>query len=191
MDWIKRALLCCSVLVMSGCLLPDKYDATITLAANGAYEATLDGEGTMVLAYADYQKPNANKAALDKSMTDFEKQVNDKSYSIKHRGNALFDVKYREDGTLAKNGSKSMFFEFIKLSNSNGTYTIRLSEFNKGDQNGLKKGGLKSVGTICIKTDMTVLEHNADDKPGFFNKCYKWRDFNALSARTIVFKAKA
>jgi hypothetical protein len=180
-----------SALLLAGCLLPDKYDAEITLAPDGTFDASLKGEGTMVMGYLDYQKPNANKAALDKSMAEFEAEVNkDKGYAIKHKGNARFDVKYQDHGKVPQNVAAEIFFSFIKIAKTEDGYIVRSATAPKGDREKLSKAGITSVGTVCIKTDMTVVEHNADSTPWLFSKCYKWKDLDALSERSIKLRLK-
>lgn len=176
-----------AALLVSGCLLPDKYDAEISLSADGSFEARLDGEGTMVMGYFDYQKPNADKARLDRSMADFESEVNkDKAYAIKHKGNARFDVKYRQNGRVPESiAPAEIFFDFIKIGRTQDGYLIRSASADKAEQAKLRKAGITSVGNVCIKTDMKVAEHNADSGPWLFSKCYKWKDLDALSERGI------
>lgn len=187
MRGFARAVALGGALLVSGCLLPDKYDAEISLSADGSFEARLDGEGTMVMGYFDYLKPNADKARLDRSMADFETEVNkDKAYAVRHKGNARFDVKYRQKGKVPENiAPAEIFFDFIKISRTNDGYVIRSANADKAEQAKLRKAGVTSVGTVCIKTDMTVVEHNADSTPWLFSKCYKWKDLDALSERGI------
>lgn len=172
------------VLLAAGCLVPEKFASDATINKNRSYALTF--KGTMV--YLPYRMDKSKApgkdspeglAARDAAMTDIEKELltkeGDTFKKVKYVGNGVFDIEYAAAGELTEPyffpSHETQLVRFVP--EDDGTITIQGSGEEKNWAE-LKQFGVNVDGKFSLKTDATVVEHNARKTPGLFSKAYVW-----------------
>ncbi len=185
------AAVCVASLLLSGCYLPDKYKADVTIQPDGAFQIAFDGEASMVLYVAEARHMSAEKRAREEAnaANEAKRMVGkDGITAAEYLGDGRFKLSIHQEGTLAKTVDQNMFriyklpLDFATLQRDDaGRIVITNVQPKEKDIQQLKALGLSSKGDICVKTKAPVIEHNADSTPGVFSSCYAWKGFDLLS----------
>jgi len=165
--------------LLSGCLLPDRFDATLEV---GAERATLDYRGELVAmsAYADAAKltpaedEKAVREALDAVAADVRKDGGTVDYAPLGKGRAKAAVTWTQP--LPPVGEKTTFADLVAIRRqADGSLEIVTPALKDRDRAQLAKMGLgDAAGRLCVKTAGTVVESNAQTKPETAGGCWGW-----------------
>ena len=172
------ALLTC--LALCGCLVPDKYVATLSLS-NHAYSLEFIGKMHMAASYSDtYKQGTDNPRQLAASiMQEFARVISERPQS-KVETMPLDEHSF---------GTKFVYVSPYYLAEATGmfaftvngdTVTIISRPVSTKDMELLKQNNLSSKGSLCIKAAGTVLESNADKNATLIDMCNRW-ELNDLS----------
>jgi hypothetical protein len=176
----KRLTQCClclaACLAFHGCLVPDKYIATLSLS-NIGYSLDFIGKMHMAASYsATYQQGMDNPRQLAVSiMSEFERV-------IKERPQGTVETMLLDEHSF---GTKFVYVSPYYLAEATGMFAFTLNEggdtltvisrpISTKDTELLKQNNVTSKGTLCIKAFGTVLESNADKRATLIDMCHRW-----------------
>lgn len=155
--------------LLSGCLLPDRFDATLSV---GAERATLDYAGELVAVSAEDEA--ATRKALDEVAEDARKDGGTVEYAVLGKGRAKASVHWTQATPAV--GAKTSFADLVAIRRqADGALEIVTPALKDRDRAQLTKMGLgDAAGRLCVKTAGTVVESNARTKPDQPGGCHGW-----------------
>lgn len=165
--------------LLSGCLLPDRFEATLDL---GPQRATLDYRGELVVmpAYADAAKLSAAddekmvREALDAVAADVRHDGGSVDYAPLGKGRVKAVVVWTQ--ALPPVEGKTTFADLVAIRrHADGALEIVTPALTDRDRTQLTKMGLgDAAGRLCVTTTGTVVESNAPAKPEAAGGCHGW-----------------
>lgn len=166
------------VFLLSGCLIPEKFDADIDMATDGSY--SFNYSGSVVHGLAISQSNKAGKLTeRDEHQLKIEgdKLAKNQGFSrVVYRGNGRYDI----DVLLNKKpGEQLKMFDVFSVSTAkDGTITITTTSVKDKDMQAMTKFGLNVNGRLRVKLpkNAEVISHNATSTPYFFGMFgdYEW-----------------
>lgn len=169
------------VLLLTGCWIPESFQANVTVNKDGSYIFTYDGTLTHILALAAAKEGSLSQkdeAELKKEAEKIKREPGFKE--VKYLGKGRYKVFVEKSG---RHGESYYFLSkemkiFAVQPQKNGTVKITAVRPSKKDLNELKSIGAKIDGnlTVSVAKGVKVLKHNAQSEPkvfGFFGG-YKW-----------------
>ena len=159
---------------LCGCLVPDKYIATLSLS-NNAYSVEFIGKMHMAASYSDtYKQGTDNPKQLAASiMREFERV-------IKERPQSQVETMVLDEHSF---GTKFVYVSPYYLTEATGMFALTINgdtltlisrPISTKDLAFIKQNNLSSKGSICIKAFGKVLESNADKKATLIDMCNRW-----------------
>lgn len=156
--------------VLSGCYLPIRYDAEITIHRSGHYEFKFDGYLARIELFQDLNEGKISPAEEQKQIElikrDMGREKGVKEFKYIKKGH--FKVNWESKGDLLKVKSVSFFnpsSEYMLGINYNSKSRL-ISMSGKSltvkAKKKLDKMGLTSTGQIRVFTDAKVISHNAN-----------------------------
>jgi hypothetical protein len=166
------ACLCLSAL--SGCLVPDRYIATLSLSNTG-YSFEFIGKMHMAASYSETYKRGAdNPQQLAKAIiTEFERVIKERPQSgveTQPLSAHAFGTKFLYVSPYSLPEATGMFAFTV----DGDTLTAISRPVSSGDMDFLKEHKITSQGTLCVKAFGSVLESNADKSATLLNRCNEW-----------------
>ncbi len=168
----------CLCLWLSGCLVPDKYNAVLEVNSF-SYRFEFIGELRMMLLYTDdYKSGSLNLAP---SAEPLHKQiVNEFERVITERSLSRIEIEQSEPTTFKTSFGYTSSYAYPEASGlfnftvDGNILTIESRYINEEDRALLKKYNVPSKGKLCIKTLGKVLESNAQTRGTAFDRCNTW-----------------
>ena len=156
-------------MVLSGCFIPEKFDARIDIHKDGSYSLTYDGILTFVPAILASSEGKALTAQDETELKRICSEIS-KDSSIKkseYLGNGRYKVTFLHQ---EKAGQAYYFVSrelFSILPQADGRIVMRSFRPGAKDLAQLKAAGAKIDGTLRISVDsgVKVLQQNADSTP--------------------------
>jgi hypothetical protein len=162
--------------MFSGCFFPEELNVDLRINSDLTYE--FEYTGTMAFISA-IDEINAGKVSK-KSENEFEligaellKELGFRR--IKYIGKGRFTVYYTERGNL--NEEKKIFgkdFQIFTISPKNGAIKFEGIKLSRDDIKQVRAKQLDFRGKITIKSDLEVMDHNADNVPILGFGEYSW-----------------
>ena len=189
---LRAFVMLVTMLVVTGCYMPIRFDAEIDISRGGYYEFFFDGYLAKVELYQGLKDGEINReeelAQAEIIRQDFTRDSATKEFEDFKQGH--FKVNYQRDGDLLKTKTMTFFRrnEYI-LGISYNFETGMISMLGKSLKRDIKErlraSGLDSSGELRIFTDGLVTSHNATTvKPfpskGNGYKLYTWKIQNLL-----------
>ena len=168
-------------LLLSGCWVPENFEANITVNKDGSYTFTYDGTLTFALALAAAKEGSLSKkdeAEFEKEAEKLRKEPGFKK--VEYLGKGRYKVFVEKSG---KAGERYYFLSremkiFAVKPRQDGSIEITAARFSKKDLNELKSIGAKVNGTLTVSVEkgVKVLKHNAQSEPKMFGLFggYEW-----------------
>ncbi len=198
---LRQLCVVASLVILSGCYMPIRYDAEIDINRRGEYKFIFDG----YLAKVElYQEIKEGKISRDEELVqvgqikdDFERDSAVSDFKYYEKGH--FHINYNRSGNLIK--AKTMTFfrrnEYIlgiSYNKNTGQIAMLGKSLARDIKNRLRASGLDSSGELRVFSDAIVVSHNATTVkpfesrgPGY--KLYTWKMANLLSP-TPAFKVQ-
>lgn len=159
------------LLLLSGCLLPESYDAEVFLHADGRFEARFDGEVLFVPARRELK--DAGEAAIAAAFADTIRPMAGVT-SAEPLGDGRWRLRIIQGGSLQPGGNALPGPDrFLIINLKQGEAVIGTPDLSPRQQKQLAGFG-RSAGRLCLRTDAPVLAHNADSAPTAPGGCYSW-----------------
>ena len=179
---IRLTTYCLCLLVcfaLCGCLVPDKYIATLSLS-NNAYSVDFIGKMHMAASYSDtYKQGTDNPKQLAASIIrEFERVVKERQQGKAEQGK--LETMMLDEHSF---GTKFLYVSPYFLAEATGMFAFTVSgdtltvisrPISTKDMEFLKQHNLTSKGTLCIRAFGTVLESNADKHATLIDMCHRW-----------------
>ncbi len=169
-------LLClCSVLTFTGCFVPNKYLATLTLTEKN-YAFEFIGEMRMA---GLYSKKVQDDPAWDKQklaqqiLGEFTRVLRERMpdiFELRSVTPDLFQTKFTYTSPYALPEAVGLFNFHIE----GKRLTITSRHINAEEHAMLKKYEIPSQGTLCIKTFGKVVQSNAHSPANILQQCSTW-----------------
>jgi hypothetical protein len=167
--------------MLSACLFPEKFDATITIHKDGRFSLSYEGILTFVLARMAMIENGKLSQEDEREIRGLEKEFlkDPKFRKSKYIGNGQFDVVYELKGSI----EEKIYFpdSDIKIVTmrlvEDGLLEIEGMKISQSEINDLKKLKMHLRGNLRIKTNGKVLKENATGKPllGGLIGTYHWK----------------
>ena len=171
-----RASLLVAVAI-SGCLVPEKFVASVWMKPDGAYTYKFDGTASHVLAAMAIKKQGSlstkEEAALKQDADKTAKTNGVRRFN--YLGNGHYDISIERE---LKPGQNSDVMNVVNVrKDKDGVITVATSELRQKDKDDLKSLGISVDGTVEVRlpSNAKVLSHNATGTPGWFRKTYTWK----------------
>jgi len=173
-------LIAISLIVLSSCWFPEKFDSEITINKDGTYSFVYEGILTFAPARENIAKGKKLSLRDDKEIKEFGKELlKDRNFKkAKYIGQGRFKVLYKSEGII----NSPFYFldhesDFISIiPTSSNKISFKGMELTEDIISKLTKLKMKVDGEIKVNTDAKVLKHNAKSKP-LFGKfgSYEWQ----------------
>lgn len=171
----RFCLALCVCFCLSGCLVPDQYNATLSLS-NAAYSVEFIGKIHMAASYSETYKRGADnpQQLADAIMKEFSRVIKERPQSnveIRPLDEHSFAAKYLYVSSYSLQEATGMFVFTV----DGDTLTVISRPIASKDMQFLNDNNITSKGTLCIKAFGTVLESNADKQATLLNRCNEWQ----------------
>jgi hypothetical protein len=191
---IRRAAACLAIpLLLSGCLIPEKFVAKANFADDGSYVFTYDGSAVHALAAAQLNKTgkltDKDEAGL-RAEVDKIKKMPDVS-SIRYKGNGRYGLTM-ESRRKRGEALKALNILFVKTA-KDGVTTASSAEVTPRDQKGLAELNIKLDGVLEVRLpkNAQIISHNATTTPGLLGAAYGWKIGDIKQRPSISFRLKS
>lgn len=166
-------------ILAAGCILPNKYQTTITVEKDACQ---VDYKGHfVVLVAANPEMPAEQKTKLTiDTMKRLEADILKEKGTIttKMTEPGVFEAAISYKQAIGQNPARVLNLFSIQ-GDGQGKVTVQSFELNAGDRQNFSAQGINGVGELTVKTAGQVLEENAQDKPGWLAKWigggYTWK----------------
>lgn len=164
--------------LLSGCWVPESFDAKIVLNKDGSYTFSYDGILTYAMAAAAANKGELSlkdEAALKQGAADLARESGFKQ--VDYRGKGRFKVIVEE---VVKSGQPYYFpkspYVISIVPQKDGVLTVSAVRPNGDLLRKLQSIGLNIDGTLSVSVakGLKVVKHNAQSEPLLFGG-YKWK----------------
>lgn len=167
---------------VSSCYLPTDFEFLVQVAGDGRYVLSYKGQLTSVgIAKSLRSGETTEKEAAEKiQKTQLGFLKRDSGFkSVEYEGQGRFLVDYESSGTVQRHRfvtfvDGSSKFLTIKYLEKKGTVTVRGEKMKDQFVRELINMGLRPSGTLRVRTDAKVLEHNAEQVRGRRTREYVW-----------------
>lgn len=168
-------VLCSLFILLSSCIVPEKFDVKINVNKDGTFSFVYDGILTYILAQA--ASVDGSLSAQDerelKAMGDQEFKKDSHFKKVKYIGKGRYEVLYKEEGPLR---SQKQFFDLFTITPLKGNkVAIKSIKLSAQDIQQFEQLKMKIDGTIEVKTNGKVLENNGKKSFFGFGSSYSWR----------------
>ena len=186
-----------SLILLTGCLIPEKFDATISIAKDGSYKFRYDGTLAYALALEAVNKNTLaakDEEGLKKLTEEFKK---DKQFTkVEYLGKARYQV------VVEKEGKPNEPYYFLSkdsklisiIPQKDGTIAISAVKLDSKSIATLKAIGSKIEGTLSVTlgNGVKVISQNATTEPSLFGLmgAYKWQIKSSDVLPSMVVKIK-
>ena len=188
----KSKLLIFSVFafVLTGCLIPEKFSASIDMKPDGSYVYKYDGTAVNFMAL-DQIRHTGHLSARDDAELKKEVDKGKKVAGVKnftYSGQGRYELSYEKNLRI---GQEIEMMNVISVrQDKDGVITITPQTIAKGDQQSLSQMGVHVDGTVEVKlpSNAKIIYSNATGTPGFFSSAYSWKIGSFTQPAQIKFK---
>ncbi len=187
---MTRLLAIALCLILSACLLPNDYDAEVSIGRDGTYLSRFEGDLVQLFALRDLKAGRIDEAGADAAYAQALAEIGEVA-SDTRKSATVHRVAIERRGRLAAEAVTPLPgpARFLLVEYKGGealVVTPMLTEYQRRQLQGF---GSPSRGRVCIRTDGEVLAHNAETTPEAAGGCYGW-DLDLLAGDSIEMKIK-
>lgn len=184
---LRAPIIAAIAMALTGCLVPEKFNASVTVRPDGTYNYKYQGSAVHMLAAMEIKKGGSLNAKVEAQLkADADKAA--KAPGVKklvYEGSGRYQVSVDRDLAV---GQRSAVLDILALTKSkDGIYTLSAAELRAKDRDGLMGLGIKVDGTVevTLPSNAKVLTQNASATPGMFSKAYSWK-INGYDAKPAL-----
>jgi hypothetical protein len=182
--------------LVSGCLVPEKFVARADFQADGSYAFTFDGTMVHGMAAMQMAKGGGKLGTQDEQLFQKEEGVLRKKPDVR-------DVQYKGNGryqmaleSKRKKGEPLNAFDMFKVrTDKDGVTTVSSAELSAKQKKELDQLGIKIDGTfeLMLPKSADVISHNATSAPKLFGMVggYAWKINSAYQRPQVKFRLKS
>ncbi|GBU15549.1 hypothetical protein AwPolaro_09270 [Polaromonas sp.] len=174
---IRLAAAAVTVLSLTACLVPEKFETSINFKPDGSYTYKYDGTAVNFLAAAAIQK---NGSLPEKDEADLKRETEKEATApgvkkMTYTGEGRFNVVIEQDLKPGQQGTTLKIFTVTQ--GKDGVFVVAVPTIKEKDRDQLRALGIKVDGkaAVFLPSNAKVLTHNASGTPGLFSKSYSWR----------------
>lgn len=172
---------------LSGCLVPEKFQASVQFKPDGGYTYKYNGTAVHFLAAAAIKEKGA-LPAKDEAGLEREAEKAARAPGVKkmaYTGQGRYDVQIEQDLKPGQQVSTLKLFTITR--EKDGSFVVAAPAMKDKDRDNLLSLGIKVDGTaeVALPANAKVLSHNADKTPGVFSKAYTWK-IGSLDAKPTI-----
>ncbi|NHZ97493.1 hypothetical protein [Massilia sp. CCM 8734] len=184
----------CAALLLTGCLVPERFTARTAFQSDGSYEYSY--AGTAVHTLAAGQTANGDKLSpkAEAGMHDQAAKLerNGEIRQVAYNGNARYDLSV--EGKRQRGQALDLLGMLRVHTGPDGVLTLQAGKLDDKEKASMAALGIKLEGKLLVTVPISaeVLSHNATSTPSFFGLIgtYSWK-IGSLEQRpemTIRFK---
>ena len=180
------------VLLITGCWIPENFEANVTVNKDGSYTFTYDGTLTFALALTAAKEGSLTQKDEAEFEKEAEKMRQEPGFKeVNYLGKGRYKVLVEKSG---KPGEQYYFLSremkiFSVVPQQDASIQITAARFSNKDLNELKSIGAKVNGnlTVSVEKGVKVIKHNAQSEPKLFGLFggYKW-EIKSVDADPII-----
>lgn len=172
---------------LSGCLVPEKFQASVQFKPDGGYTYKYNGTAVHFLAAAAIKEKGA-LPAKDEAGLEREAEKAARAPGVKkmaYTGQGRYDVQIEQDLKPGQQVSTLKLFTITR--EKDGSFVVAAPAMKDKDRDNLLSLSIKVDGTaeVALPANAKVLSHNADKTPGVFSKAYTWK-IGSLDAKPTI-----
>ena len=166
-----------AAVTVSGCLVPEKFNASIMVKSDGSYAYKYAGTAVHFMAAAAIKK-QGSLTPKDEAGLAHEAEKATKIQGVKklsYSGNGRYELDIDQD---LKAGQQSQVLKLFNYAKGNdGVYTITAAVLKSKDRDELRTLNIKVSGKaeVILPSNAKVISHNATSTPGLLSKAYGWK----------------
>jgi len=168
------------LLVLVGCYVPDQFSARVSMNADGSYGVGFDGRLAHLAATAELEQ---GVIAEDDPWFDqvARAMAADPHVQVASRAEAAtFELRLQAAGTLAVGETVTLppgGAVLVQISRPQADRMVLQTPGDPGPdlRRAAVRLGLRMRGSLEVRVDGEVIEHNADDAGGLLGAVYRWR----------------
>lgn len=173
----RLAVAAAAAFSLAGCLVPEKFDASIRIKSDSAYVYKYAGSAVHYLAAAAIKQ----KGSLPEKDEDGLKREADKMsktpgvQKMSYVGEGRYDIRIEENVASGQQVKSLKIFSITR--DKEGAYVLAGPPMKEKDRDQLRALGIKVNGKaeVYLPDNAKVLEQNASGTPGMFSKSYSWK----------------
>lgn len=187
--WGYRIVFCSALCVfLAGCLVPDRYTATLTLT-NYGYTIDFIGEMHIVPAYTkQFHEPGETPPQFARRV------LAELTHAIKARARSKIESRIASDTVLqisfeyASPYSQPEAAGLFQMQAEGNTVTLTSRPLSLKEKEMLRLYNIPSRGKLCVKAFGQVLTSNAQQGANMFSRCNTWELHNLDEQVQMVVK---
>ncbi|MBK8907666.1 MAG: hypothetical protein IPM60_07110 [Rhodospirillales bacterium] len=153
---------------LHGCFLPLRFDVDATITRTGYFDLKFDGDLAWLPLVREIAEGSLDaderRAKIARIETDLERDP--ATRTLRHVGDGVFRLQWRRSGDLLQARSvnfvrRSDRIFGIKYVESTGQVTLEGRAISANDARRLRERGITSTGSLKLRTDARVVDHNA------------------------------
>jgi len=175
--------------LLSGCLVPERFIASVDVKADGSATYQYDGTAQHFLAAMEIQK-NGKLSAKDEAGLSKEAEKTIKIPGVRkfeYLGAGRYQLLSTQD---LQPGHKPAVLDLARLTKAkDGVYSLTSPEIKEKDRQQLKQLSITVDGTLEVRlpANAQVVSHNASSTPGLLSKAYTWKIGSIDSKPSITY----
>lgn len=178
MKKIIQFITCLAIAIaLTGCLIPEKFTASVLMKPDGSYTYKYDGTAIHILAAAAIQKQGSLTAKDEATLKQQAEKASKENgvHKINYLGSGKYDISIEREMQIGQHAEVLNVISVTK--NKDGIFTIASNEIKQQDKDKLNQLGININGTaeVRLPSNAKVISHNATGTPGLFNKAYTWK----------------
>ena len=185
---VKSCLVLGSVLLLAGCLVPQKFTTHIRFEVNGGYSYQFAGTAINALAVKQQQQSGRLTESEQRDLANEPAKLlkNPDVKKAEHLGEGRYAL---ESAGSRKAGQPLRLFDFFMVTTDKktGVTTIAAAEIKDSDKAQLKQLGMSVKGTLDVKlpANAEVISHNATASPTADVGSYVWQ-IDGVNERPVM-----
>jgi hypothetical protein len=162
---------------LAGCLVPEKFEATLAFNPNGSYDYKYQGTAISMLELVATKEGKWSRQDELKFKLEREKflQKNPGWKKFNSLGEGRYDILIEQDMKPGENVNDLKFFR-VDWAKNDQLGTVTAHQMKKEEAQEFKKLNIKINGVlnVTLPPGARVLKHNASSTPGMWSKSYSW-----------------
>ncbi len=185
----KKTMVLLAAVFLGGCLVPEKFNASITVKPDGGYTYRYDGTAVHYMAAAAIRKQGSLSSKDDAGLArEAEKAAGNPGVKkIRYTGNGRYDLTIDQDLKAGQQPQTLKIFTFTQ--DREGIYTIGAAALKPKERDELRSLDIRTNGRfeVVLPANAKVLSQNASSVPGLLSKSYGWKIGSAEEQPSIRF----
>lgn len=169
----------CAALLLTGCLVPERFTAKTAFQSDGSYEYSYAGTAVHTVAAGQLDQGNQPGTKQEAGMRDATVKI-ERDGDI---GQATYNGKARYDVVVEGKRQRGQALDLLGMlriqTGPDGVLTLQAGKLDDKDKASMAALGIKLEGKLSVTVPISaeVISHNATSTPSFFGLIgtYSWK----------------